>query len=86
MLYGVTGSGKTHTVFGDLGYRDPSACANRERGIMILAFEKLLSRHDCTLSVMYVEVYNEQVKDMLGKEDSLMITENPSGEVSIQGV
>lgn len=86
MLYGVTGSGKTHTVFGDLGYRDPSACANQESGIMIHAFEKLLARHDCTLSVMYVEVYNEQVKDLLGKEDSLMITENASGEVSIQGV
>ncbi len=86
MLYGVTGSGKTHTVFGDLGYRDPIACPNHEPGIIYHSFKKLVESSGCSLSITYVEIYNEQVKDLLGTDDCLMVTENSTGEVSIQGV
>jgi len=86
MLYGVTGSGKTHTVFGDLGYRDPSSCADHEHGIIYYCFERLMSEPDCSISLNYLEIYNEQVKDLLGTNDNLMVGENGQGEVVVQGL
>lgn len=67
MAYGVTGTGKTHTIFGDI-YEE----INFEKGICILAVEylfKLLKTcKDETTSrirVSYLEIYNEQVIDLL---------------------
>jgi hypothetical protein len=86
MLYGVTGSGKTHTVFGDLGYRDPSSCAVHEHGIIYFCFERLMAEPDCSISLNYLEIYNEQVKDLLGTDDNLMVGENGQGDVVVQGL
>lgn len=86
MLYGVTGSGKTHTVFGNLGYRDHQQQADNEDGIIYHCFKRLINESDCEFSISYLEIYNEQVKDLLGDDDNLMITENGFGDVIVQGL
>lgn len=86
LLYGVTGSGKTHTVFGNLGWRDPANCSDNENGIVYFCFKKIMENAGCEFSMIYVEIYNEQVKDLLGSEDNLALNDSPTGEVVIQGV
>jgi Kinesin motor domain len=86
MLYGVTGSGKTHTVFGNLGYREGSQADSQENGIVYHCFKKLTEQTDCELRASYLEIYNEQVKDLLSDEDNLMLAENTNGEVVVQGL
>ena len=86
MLYGVTGSGKSHTVFGSLGYRDHLSAGEHEPGIIYHSMKQLMDVAGVSVSISYVEIYNEQVKDLLGVEDNLMITENGQGEVVIQSV
>ena len=86
MLYGVTGSGKTHTVFGSLGYKDPNNCVDLDHGIIYYCFEKLMAEQDCSINLSYLEIYNEQVKDLLGLDDNLMVGENGQGEVQVQGL
>ena len=83
MLYGVTGSGKTHTVFGNLGYRDTNSNSDHENGIIYYCFKKLMAEQTCSVELSYLEIYNEQVKDLLGTEDNLNVNENSAGEVVV---
>lgn len=53
--YGHTNSGKTHTMFG----------AGEERGIVAMVLEDIL-REDKEVTVGAVEIYNENVLDLLG--------------------
>lgn len=60
--YGATGAGKTYTM---LGTED-------QPGIMMLSIEELFrsieeysAERDYMLKVSYVEVYNENIKDLL---------------------
>ena len=80
LAYGVTGTGKTHTIFGDF--------LNGEEGIAIKAcdylFKKLSSKYfedDYIIKVSYIEIYNENVIDLLNNESnssmSLLIIEDP---------
>lgn len=84
MLYGITGSGKTHTVFGNLGYRDENG--DCENGIIYYTFQRIVQEHLNEVQMSYVEIYNEQVKDLLGTEDNLLVADNGNGEVLIPGV
>lgn len=86
MLYGVTGAGKTHTVFGNLGFRDTNNCVDHENGIIYYCFKKLMKEISCTISMSYIEIYNEQVKDLLGVDDNLMVTESAEGDLVVQGL
>ena len=83
LAYGVTGTGKTHTIFGNLSFQ------NGEEGIVIKAcdylFKKLSSKYyedDYIIRVSYIEIYNENVIDLLNNEVSsaatLMIIEDPN--------
>ena len=81
LAYGVTGAGKTHTMFGDI-YNDD----NLEKGICTYAieylFEKILKENQNNKSfhikISYLEIYNEQVVDLLDKKSvTLMIIEDP---------
>lgn len=80
LAYGVTGAGKTHTMFGDI-YSE----SNEEKGICTHAieylFEKILkdeNNKSFQIKISYLEIYNEQVIDLLSKETlSLMILEDP---------
>ena len=90
LAYGVTGTGKTHTIFGDL------ALNNGEDGIAIKAceylFEKLTKEYfdnDYEIKVSYIEIYNENVIDLLNNENeniSLMIIEDPNKGVYVHNV
>lgn len=86
MLYGVTGSGKTHTVFGNLGYRDLASSSDHENGVIYYCFKRLMSEPHCSVELSYLEIYNETVKDLLGTEDNLAVNENAAGEVVVQGL
>ncbi len=75
--YGMTGSGKTHTMLGD---------SAGEQGICVLAAEMLFDRvggdstHKHDVRASYLEIYNEQVRDLLSEspgEEPLMIVEDP---------
>ena len=80
LAFGVTGAGKTHTMFGDI-YNQ----ANQEKGICTYAIEYLYdkilkeeSNKSFQIKISYLEIYNEQVIDLLSKKTiSLMIIEDP---------
>lgn len=82
MLYGVTGSGKTHTVFGNLGNNK-----SHERGVIYYATQELFADSELELYISYIEIYNESVTDLLSNDDAnLMILEGENGEVHVAGL
>ena len=59
-----TGSGKTHTVIGDLN--NPDLCGIVPRAVQqIFHGEETSSKYSCTVSVSAVEIYCERVRDLL---------------------
>ena len=84
LAYGVTGTGKTHTIFGDLVFQ------NGEEGIAIKACNYLFNilnlnyfEDEFLIKVSYIEIYNENVIDLLNNDysfssSSLMIIEDPN--------
>ena len=90
LAYGVTGTGKTHTIFGDL------ALSNGEDGVAIKACEYLFNKlnkeyfsDDYEIKVSYIEIYNENVIDLLNNENeniSLMLIEDPNKGVYVHNV
>ena len=90
LAYGVTGTGKTHTIFGDL------VLSNGEDGVSIKACEYLFKKlnsdyfdNDYQIKVSYIEIYNENVIDLLNNENennSLMIIEDPTKGVYVHNV
>ena len=87
LAYGVTGTGKTYTIFGDLNNNF------KDEGIIFKAcdylFEKIelnkskdINTNNLNISyeikISYVEIYNEIVKDLINENTpSLMIVEDP---------
>ena len=85
LAYGVTGSGKTHTMFGDIYNTN-----NLEKGIATFAIEYLFEKIEADLNkeflikLSYLEIYNEQVLDLLNENTtSLMIVEDPNRGISV---
>lgn len=79
LAYGVTGTGKTHTMFGDI-----YATLNFEKGICMYAIDHLFdsirlnAEKTFRVKINYLEIYNEQVIDLLvDRNDPLMIVEDP---------
>ena len=80
LAYGVTGSGKTHTMFGDIYNIN-----TQEKGIATYAVEYLFEKiqndltKEFTVKISYLEIYNEQVIDLLNNNPtSLLIVEDPT--------
>lgn len=82
--YGMTGAGKTHTLFGEL---IPENMTRDNSGLIWLSLLNLFSRISSTDDVLdeeysvkfsYLEIYNEQVRDLLKPSNTgLMIVEDP---------
>ena len=88
--YGQTGTGKTYTMDGESEKGSPN------RGIVPRAFEHIFDymtanadSHKFSITVTYVELYNEQIRDLLAKNDPqqpLTIHEDPNKGFYIKGV
>ncbi|NXD99749.1 KI18A protein, partial [Chaetorhynchus papuensis] len=83
LAYGATGAGKTHTMLGSP--EDP--------GVMYLTMMTLYRRMDqikedktCDVAVSYLEVYNEQIRDLLVNSGPLAVREDGQQGVVVQGL
>ncbi|NWV04588.1 KI18A protein, partial [Ptilonorhynchus violaceus] len=83
LAYGATGAGKTHTMLGSP--EDP--------GVMYLTMMTLYKRMDqikedktCDVAVSYLEVYNEQIRDLLVNSGPLAVREDAQQGVVVQGL
>ncbi|XP_023784261.1 kinesin-like protein KIF18A isoform X2 [Cyanistes caeruleus] len=83
LAYGATGAGKTHTMLGSP--EDP--------GVMYLTMMTLYKRMDqikedktCDVAVSYLEVYNEQIRDLLVKSGPLAVREDGQQGVVVHGL
>ncbi|XP_075696274.1 kinesin-like protein KIF18B [Rhinoderma darwinii] len=81
--YGATGAGKTHTMLG----------SETDPGVMYLTMVELYQRIEaikkeksCEVLISYLEVYNEQIQDLLEPKGSLAIREDPQKGVVVQGL
>ncbi|KAF7976325.1 hypothetical protein HWV62_7048 [Athelia sp. TMB] len=70
--YGQTGTGKTYTMAGDLTptpMGNPSAQAGMIPRVLFWLFHQLeKNASDYSVKVSYVELYNEELRDLLGSE------------------
>ncbi len=89
LAYGVTGTGKTYTIFGDLSNNF------KDEGIIFKACDYLFEKIELNkninkpddinnininyeIKVSYIEIYNEIIKDLINENSpSLMIVEDP---------
>ncbi|XP_060117301.1 kinesin-like protein KIF18A [Heteronotia binoei] len=83
LAYGATGAGKTHTMLGTP--EDP--------GVMYLTMVELYNSIDrmkkekhCAIAVSYLEVYNEQICDLLVNSGPLAVREDPQKGVLVHGL
>uniref|UniRef100_A0A2K6G0P1 Kinesin-like protein n=1 Tax=Propithecus coquereli TaxID=379532 RepID=A0A2K6G0P1_PROCO len=83
LAYGATGAGKTHTMLGSA----------TEPGVMYLTMLDLYKCMDevkeekvCSTAVSYLEVYNEQIRDLLVKSGPLAVREDAQKGVVVQGL
>ncbi|NWW15101.1 KI18A protein, partial [Falcunculus frontatus] len=83
LAYGATGAGKTHTMLGSP--EDP--------GVMYLTMMTLYKSMDqikedktCDVAVSYLEVYNEQIRDLLVNSGPLAVREDGQQGVVVQGL
>ncbi|KAM9299441.1 kinesin-like protein KIF18B [Gastrophryne carolinensis] len=81
--YGATGAGKTHTMLG----------SEADPGVMYLTMVELYQRIEaikeeksCEVLISYLEVYNEQIQDLLEPKGHLAIREDPQKGVVVQGL
>ncbi|XP_066547507.1 kinesin-like protein KIF18A, partial [Amia ocellicauda] len=81
--YGATGAGKTHTMLG----------TENEPGVMYLTMKELYSRIDqlrdekeFDIAVSYLEVYNEQIRDLLSKSGPLTVQEERKYGIVVPGL
>ena len=80
--YGATGSGKTYTMLG----------SQTEIGIMprsVSDLFKILQNYkskEFKIQISYIEIYNEEIRDLLGNREELKLHEDPVKGVIIQGV
>ncbi|KAM6173275.1 kinesin-like protein KIF18A isoform 2-T2 [Erethizon dorsatum] len=83
LAYGATGAGKTHTMLGSAA----------EPGVMYLTLLDLYKYMDeikeekiCSTAVSYLEVYNEQIRDLLVNSGPLAVREDMQKGVVVQGL
>ena len=92
MAYGITGAGKTFTM---LGNQSEKSNAKPAPGISVMAIDSIfellkestLEGYNNKVTMSYLEVYNENVKDLLSRNDhSLVVVEDPQKGVTVPGL
>ena len=85
--YGMTGAGKTHTMFGDM-YLETAL----QPGLVSLALADLLgrvTRGTCQVKLSYLEIYNERISDLLttdSQKGPLQVLDDPVKGVQVQSL
>ena len=80
--YGATGAGKTYTMLG----------TQSEKGIMPRAVSDLFKmlqifkNKEFKIQISYIEIYNEEIRDLLGDREELKLREDPVKGIIILGV
>ncbi|XP_047436689.1 kinesin-like protein KIF18A [Mugil cephalus] len=81
--YGATGAGKTHTMLG----------SSNDPGVMYRTMKELFQRmedakeeKEFAVAFSYLEVYNEQIRDLLANVGPLAVREDSSKGVVVQGL
>ncbi|ORC89617.1 Unc104-like kinesin [Trypanosoma theileri] len=73
MVYGQTGTGKTHTMLGAAG--ETSGIAHRMIAHMLEHVQqKTLEGSQCALTLSMIEIYNERLTDMLSENGDTEVT------------
>lgn len=85
--YGQTGSGKTYTMMGTSS--DPGVIPRLCRE-MFVRVAKLKESHTFTIQCEYLEIYNEQVRDLLNPKaaeaEPLKVRQHPKLGVFVEGI
>ncbi|XP_078093208.1 kinesin-like protein KIF18A [Mustelus asterias] len=79
--YGATGSGKTHTM---LGSADQPGVMYHTMVELYERIEEMKDEKICEVAVSYLEVYNEQIQDLLEPKGSLAVREDPQKGTVVQ--
>uniref|UniRef100_UPI00358E3173 kinesin-like protein KIF18A n=1 Tax=Myxine glutinosa TaxID=7769 RepID=UPI00358E3173 len=81
--YGATGAGKTHTM---MGTKNEPGLMCRTLEEMFECVEQRQSDKSCTIAMSYLEVYNEQISDLLMSNGPLSVYEDPQKGVCVKNL
>lgn len=81
--YGATGAGKTHTM---LGNKEDPGITYRTVAELFSEIEKQSNHREFNLDVTYLEIYNENVQDLLHKSGQLHLREDGRCGVIVAGL
>ncbi|XP_011061999.1 PREDICTED: kinesin-like protein KIF18A [Acromyrmex echinatior] len=81
--YGATGAGKTHTM---LGNREDPGITYHTVAELFSEIENQSKHREFTLGVSYLEIYNENVQDLLHKSGQLHLREDGRCGVVVAGL
>lgn len=81
--YGATGAGKTHTM---LGTQNDPGVMYRTMKELFKRMEEAKEEKEFAVAFSYLEVYNEQIRDLLANSGSLAVREDATKGVVVQGL
>ncbi|XP_061466560.1 kinesin-like protein KIF18A [Rhineura floridana] len=83
LAYGATGAGKTHTM---LGCPEDPGVMYRTMMELYNSIDQMKEEKHCAIAVSYLEVYNEQIRDLLVSSGPLAVREDPQKGVLVHGL